>query len=60
MTVAEEVAAERASQGLEPHITDPRALQRIAQLVHDPCPPGRVPHGEPTSRETDRAREGTT
>jgi hypothetical protein len=56
--VAAEVAAERASQGLPPTIQDPRALHRIAQLVTDPCPSGRVPGGEPPSRETDRAQEG--
>jgi hypothetical protein len=56
MTAAEEVAAERASQGLEPTITDPRALQRIARLVDDPCPSGRSLGGEPPSRETGRAQ----
>jgi hypothetical protein len=34
-TVAEEVARERAEQGLPPKVLDPRALARVAQLVHD-------------------------
>jgi hypothetical protein len=33
--VEEEVARERAGQGLPPKITDPRALARVAQLVAD-------------------------
>lgn len=34
-SVAEEVRRERLAQGLEPTITDPRALLLVARLVHD-------------------------
>lgn len=35
LTVAEEVARERAEQGLPPKIVDLRALAAVARLVHD-------------------------
>jgi hypothetical protein len=34
--VAAETIAEREAQGLEPTITDPRALAQVARLVNDP------------------------
>ena len=48
------VAESRAAQQLPETVEDPAAVSIVvAQLRATPCPSGRVPGGEPPSRETD-------
>lgn len=51
--IAEETAAERTAQGLDPKIRDPRALMVIARLVHA-TPPVSSPAADRTLEEVPR------